>query len=386
VEASSAVSGFSALRVLVTHDWLVTWGGAERCLEEIIRMFPQADLLVGIRANSMRELNAVARASVETWLGRLPGARQHYRWFAPLEAVAFGAVDCRDYDLVISSSHAFAKAIGRKRTGPHVCYCYSPPRYAWDLYDSYVRHSPLHTSLALRLGRGLLRKLDLWSATRVDRFLGISEVVAERIKRIYGRSCDIVYPPIARKPGALPSSKRSDFLLSLGRLVPYKRVDLAVGAAQMLGIRLIVAGDGPERERLQRAGGRWTEFLGATSEAESARLLSECSAFVFCGEEDFGMAPLEANAHGAPVVYYNRGGVAETMRPWFTGVPFEEQSIACVAGAIRAVLDRSWSHEVLLANAQLYSPQRFRTDFARAVGDALDLKASGPMPVYGMDL
>src|SRR6267154_6009345 len=329
---------FGALRVLIAHAWIVAWAGSERCVEQLLEVFPQADLVVGVLADSMRDFNAVTRRARETWLGRIPGARRHHRWFLPLEGAAFFTLDTRPYDLVISSSHALSKMVQKQKPGSlHVCYCYSPPRYLWDLSSSYRRLGGLAERLALTVATGLLRKLDRWSAARVDHFICDSEFVAERIRRLYGREADVVSPPVSQKGSSkVVPANRSSFLLSLGRLVPYKRVDLAIRAAEMLGVELVIAGDGPDRRRLEQIAGRHTRFVGEVTEQYAAELLSTCAAFVFCGEEDFGIALLEANAHGAPVVYLRRGGAAETMRPGVTGVPFDDPEPAAVAEAIKA--------------------------------------------------
>ena len=292
-------------------------------------------------------------------MGRIPGARTHHRWFLPLHALAFRRFDTSRYDLVISLSHAFEKLI-RARHGRHLCYCFSPPRYLWDLYDTYARHVSWPQRMALRAAVSPLRAIDSAGAAGVDRFVAISRTVAERIRRSYGRDSDVVYPPVTPKTTASGSAPRERFLLSLGRLVPYKRIDLAIAAAELAGIRLVIAGDGPDRARLDRLAGPNTEFAGHVSEAEAGRLLSTCAAFVFCGEEDFGIAPLEANAHGAPVIAYARGGVTETMENGTSAIFFDRQTPAAVAGAIERCLDRTWDPMPLRQNAARFSPQRFR--------------------------
>src|SRR5436309_841881 len=361
------------MRVLIAHDWIVAWAGSERCVEQLLEVFPQADLVVGVMAGSMRDFNQVTRRAQETWLGRIPGARTHQRWFLPLEAGAFVTLDTRPYDLIISSSHAFAKIVQKRKPGSlHVCYCHSPPRYLWDLSASYRRLGGLAERVALTTTTSILRKLDRWSAARVDHFICNSAYVAERIRRLYGRGSDVVYPPVSPKEGRQAPAKRSDFLLSLGRLVGYKRVDLAIRAAETMGMDLLIAGDGPDRRRLERIAGPHTKFLGEVSEQDAARLLSTCKAFVFCGEEDFGIALLEANAHGAPVVYLRRGGPAETMRPGVTGIPFDNPSPHAVAEAIQTAFLTSWSEEQLRANAARYSPQNFREGMTTVLTQVID--------------
>ncbi|HEY6784535.1 MAG TPA: glycosyltransferase [Gemmatimonadales bacterium] len=221
--------------------------------------------------------------------------------------------------------------------------------------------------MALSAGAAWLRWLDRRSALAVDHFVGISTCVAERIERIYGRRADVIFPPVAAKPLGGAASATGDFLLSLGRLVPYKRVDLALAAAERVGIPLIVAGDGPDRARLEGLAGRQTRFVGSVSEAEAGRLLSQCRAFVFCGEEDFGIAPVEANAHGRPVVGYGRAGLLDTMIPGVTAELFTEQSVEAVADAIHRALTRTWEPAAMRQNAERFGPEHFRRKFEAVV-------------------
>jgi glycosyltransferase involved in cell wall biosynthesis len=371
------------LRVLIAHDWLVTWAGSERCVEQMLHVFPQADVLVGVRAPVLREDNAVTRKAAETWLGRLPGARSHHRWFLPIQGLAFASVDTTGYDVVLSSSHAFSKMIRTRPDTPHVCYCYSPPRYLWDLRETYRRRGSAAEGLALSLGGPVLRWMDRRSARGVDRFITCSRYVAARIRRIYGRPAEVVYPPVVRKVGPRVTGPRADFLLSLGRLVSYKRVDLAIKAAERLGMRLVVAGDGPERARLEGLAGPHTEFLGEVTESEAGRLLSSCAALVFCAEEDFGITPVEANAHGAPVIAFGAGGVLDSMTEGETAEFFPRQTVADVAAAIERACARSWDHKVLAKNASRFAPESFRDGLRSVVASALQRGPEAPLAAEG---
>jgi glycosyltransferase involved in cell wall biosynthesis len=367
-------SSLSQARVLLVHEWLYTWAGAERCLEELVALVPHADLLVGIVTPEMRARHSIAERAAETWVGRLPGAHNHHRWFLPLHALAFRTFETSRYDLVISLSHAFEKLI-RARKGRHLCYCFSPPRYLWDLYDTYARHASWPQRMALRAATFPLRAIDKVGAAGVDRFVCISRSVADRVRRSYGRDSDVVYPPVSPKPSTT-RGRRERFLLSLGRLVPYKRVDLAIAAAERLGMRLVVAGDGPDRPRLERLAGPHTEFVGHVSEDEAGRLLSTCSAFVFCGEEDFGIAPLEAHAHGTPVVAYGRGGVAETMEAGTNAIFFHHQSEQDVVQAIEQCLKQTWDPALLERNAARFSPENFRAGMRCIILEMLEVGRS----------
>ena len=371
---------FAALRVLVVHDWLVTWAGAERCVEQILQVFPQADLVVGLLKPDLRNLNQVTRRAQETWLARLPGAQTHHRWLLPLEGVAFSLLDTKQYDLIISSSHAFAKSVRPRNGALHICYCYTPPRYLWDLQAAHRDYATALQRVALVMATGLLRRMDLRAAGGVDHFIAISEFVSDRIRRWYNRSSDVVYPPVAPKTEKSVAAGRGEFLLCLGRLVPYKRIDLAIEAAKRLGLRLVVAGDGPDRRWLERLGGRRTEFVGAVSETEAARLLSTCRAFLFCGVEDFGIVPVEANAHGTPVVAYAGGGVLESMVPGVTAELFEDQTVSSLEAAIRRALDKGWDHSAIRQNAARFAPTKFRSAFTAAVTRALGARSSTGHP------
>ena len=354
----------------------MSWAGSERCLSLILDLFPNADLIVGLLTPRLRDLNAVTRRARESWLARIPTARANYQWLLPLEAIAFGSIDTRPYDLVISSSHALAKAVRPGARGIHFSYCYSPPRYIWDQHDVYMARTDWKRRAAMGLGRRLLQVLDRTCARRVTHFTGISHYVAQRIHRAYGRGARVIYPPVEHKgTNAVPeNTHREDFLLSLGRLVPYKRIDVIVRAAEKHGVRTLIAGDGPDRERLKKIAGKNVEFLGPVSESEAGYLMDRCRAFVFCAEEDFGIAPLEANAHGAPVVALGAGAILETMQDGETAVLFAEVSEDALSAAVGRALMHEWDEALLRSNAARFSPARFRAEFTAATIDALSGK------------
>ncbi|CAN5350120.1 glycosyltransferase [soil metagenome] len=359
------MNDLSSLRVLIVHDWISAWGGAERTVEQMLQVFPRAHLVVGVLDERRRNLNEVTRRAEETWLARLPRARTHHRWFLPLYPAAFATVRTQGYDLVISSSSSFSKCVRPGKGTPHLCYCYTPPRYLWDLQGAYGNDGSVGAALAL--AGPALRAIDRASARRVTKFVGISHYIADRIRRTYGREASVVYPPVSAKPATVAHVPRNDALLSLSRLVPYKRVDLAVLAANAIGARLIVAGDGPERRRLEGLAGPTVTFLGEVSEVEAGNLMESSRAMIFCAEEDFGIAPVEANAHGLPVVAFQRGAARESLVDGATAVFFGEPTAASVIEAIRRAGQIDWDDAAVRRNAQRFSPKRFRQDLAKEV-------------------
>jgi glycosyltransferase involved in cell wall biosynthesis len=364
----------NGLRVLLVHEWLYTWAGSERVLEQLSDMLPDADILAGIVTAEMRDAHAVAARARETWLGRIPGARTHHRWFLPLYPIVFNSFDARAYDLIISISHSFGKSVRARNDAHHFCYCLTPPRYLWDLRQAHEALATPPQRIALKAFGGVLREADRRAAAGVAKFASISRCVAERVRRCYGRESRVIYPPVrAKVPPAVRPRGREAYLLSLGRLVPYKRVDLAIRAAERLQMRIVVAGDGPERSRLERAGGRYTEFRGAVSEEEAAALIDGCAAFVFCAEEDFGIAPIEANAHGRPVVAFRAGGATETLVEGSTAVFFDQQDELDVAAAIERCLAASWDGETMKRHAERFAPAHFRNAMRSALAEAMAL-------------
>lgn len=361
-------------RIAIVHDWLTVYGGAERVLEQMLVCFPDADLfsIVDFLPASGRGFirNKVVTTS---FIQRLPLVRSKYRGYLPLMPLAVEQFDLSAYDLVISSSHAVAKGV---MTGPgqlHLCLCYSPLRYAWDLQHQYLRESGLSRGLKSWAARLFLHRLRSWDARTahgVDEFIAISDFIARRIRKSYGRRAEVVYPPVDLDYFCCREDK-DDFFLTASRLVPYKRVDLIVDAfSQLPEKRLIVIGDGPELHRLKdRAGGNVT-LLGHQPAEVLRDHLQRARAFVFAAEDDFGIAPLEAQACGTPVIAYGKGGVLETVRGLDskcpTGLFFERQDVESLKRAVARFEDESvnFSAEKCRENALRFAPELFREKFA----------------------
>ena len=367
------------MRIAIVHDWLVTYAGAERVLEQILLLYPDADLyaVCDFVPEAQRAFLQGKRAHT-TFIQKLPLARRKYRGYLPLMPLAIEQLDVSAYDLVISSSHAVAKGV---LTGPDQLYLslvYSPLRYAWDLQHQYLREARLTRGLKSWLARAVLHKLRIWdqrTAHGVDHFVGISHYIKRRIRKVYGRDASVVYPPVAVDSFALQRAKL-DFYLTASRMVPYKCMELIVRAfARMPSRKLVVIGDGPERKAIADAaqGHANIELRGRVEDAELAAAMGAARAFVFAAEEDFGIAPLEAQACGTPVIAYGRGGVAETIRGLDaaqpTGVFFDAQTEDALIAAVERFEREGHviTPQACRANAERFSPERFRREFSGLV-------------------
>ena len=361
------------MKTAIVHDWLVTYAGAERVLEQMLAVYPEADVYSLIDFVPEAERGFLGGRNIHTsFLQRLPGMRRRYRSSLPLMPLAIEQFDLSGYDLVLSSSYAVAKGV---LTGPdqlHLCMCYSPMRYAWDLQHQYLRETGLDGGIKGALARWMLHRVRIWdqrTANGVDGFIAISRFIARRIWKVYRRESSVIYPPVDVE-GFTPQGPRENFYVTASRMVPYKRIDLIVEAfAAMPERQLVVIGDGPEARRLRAKGAPNVRFLGQQGFTELRDHLRRARAFVFAAEEDFGIAPLEAQACGTPVIAFGKGGVRETVLglddPHPTGVFFEEPTVASIVAAL-ARFDGD-GHRITpdscRTNALRFSPDRFRREF-----------------------
>ena len=330
----------SAPRVALVHDWLTGMRGGERCLEVFCELFPAADLFTLLRVPGSVSPVIERRRIVTSFLQRLPSARQRYRYLLPIFPAAIRGLDLGGHDLVLSSSHAVAKSVRVPPGALHICYCFTPMRYVWDLYDEYFggRAGPA-TRLLMPPVAAALRRWDRATAAGVHHFVAISRFVADRIRRNYGRSADVIYPPVDVARFRIEESP-GEFYLVVSALTPYKRVDLVVEAASRLGRRLVIVGSGPEEAKLRAMAGPTVELLGWRDDAETADLYARCRALIFPTLEDFGITPLEAMASGRPVIALGQGGALETVVPPggsepATGLFFERQTVDDLVAAIQ---------------------------------------------------
>ncbi|MDZ4404513.1 glycosyltransferase family 4 protein [Prosthecobacter sp.] len=361
----------SKRRIAIVHDWLPVYGGAERVLEQMLKVYPDADLFSLIDALDDESRKFLKGKTVKTsFVQRLPGGKKYYRHCFPLMPLAIEQFDFSGYDMVISSSYAFAKGI---ITGPrqlHLCYCHSPIRYAWDLQTQYLKESKLDRGLKSWLVRGLLHFIRMWdsrTAAGVDAFMANSRFISRRIEKVYRRDATVVYPPVNVERFETCREKEN-FYVTASRLVPYKRIDLIVQAFNAMPDReLVVIGDGPELSKLRRLAGPNVKVLGWQADEVLKDHLQRARGFVFGGEEDFGIILLEAQACGTPVIAYGRGGALETVIENETGLFFGEQNVDSLRSAIAEFETREWDALNCRLNAERFSARLFRESFQHFV-------------------
>jgi glycosyltransferase involved in cell wall biosynthesis len=360
--------------VAVVHDWLVAYGGAERTLARILECYPQAEVFTLVDFMRPEERGFLGDRPVHTsFLQRLPLARRYYRSYLPLMPLAVESFDLSGFDLVISSSFCVAKGV---LTGPdqlHVSYVHSPMRYAWDLQHQYLREHGLGRGVRSLVARKLLHDLRMWdvrTANGVDCFISNSRFISQRVWRIYRRESAVIHPPVDTEFFQPGEATREDYYLTASRLVPYKCTRLIVQAfARIPERRLIVIGDGPELARLKALAGPNVRLLGHQPDAVVRAHMQRARAFVFAAEEDFGIAPVEAQACGTPVIAYGKGGVTESVVEGKSGVFFHEQSADSLLGAIQQFERRlpRFSSAEIRANALRFGAERFAQQFRACV-------------------
>lgn len=363
------------MRVALVHDWLLTMGGAERVLEQVASLYPSAPIYAVIANPSALAPSLAGRTFIQSRIAGLPRARRWYNRYLPLMPRAVEAWDLSSFDLVLSDCSAVSKGVITRPDAVHVSYVHTPMRYLWDMEAEYRRGAGFAAGLAMSATFPALRRWDRAAAQRPTVLLANSHAVADRIGTHYGRDSRVIFPPVA-VDRFNPGRPRGDYLLVLSRLVAYKRFDLAVLAANALKMPLVVAGEGPERERLQQLAGPTVRFLGRPSDAEAARLLEEARALLLPGEEDFGIIMAEALAAGTPVVACAAGGALDIVTPGETGVLFSEPSTDAVVHAIQELARLAVDPMRLHRSAVRFAPERFRTEYQAAVQEALLIRGA----------
>ncbi len=353
-------------KVALIHDWLTGMRGGEKCLELFCQIFPQAEIFTLLHLKGTVSPIIESHKIHSSYIQKIPFVAKRYRYYLPLFPSAIENFDLTGFDLVLSSSHCVAKGVLPDTNARHVCYCYTPMRYAWDMRHEYfplrkLRFFKRHT---IPMILNYLRVWDVCANSRVDEFIAISEHVAKRIHRNYRRDAEVIYPPVDAHY-FVPGQQQEDFYLMVSALAPYKRVDLAIEAFNKLGFPLHIIGSGQDEKRLRKMAGPNITFHGWLPDEQVLEYYQKCRAFIFPGEEDFGITPLEAMACGKPVVAYKRGGATETIigympgRKDFTGVFFDEQTPDSLLDAIRLARKLDFSPANIREHALTFDKERF---------------------------
>ena len=366
------------MHLALVHDWLNQIGGAEDVLQALVEMFPQAPIYTSMYWPERMPQGHHAWDIRTTWLDRLPGIHRHHQPYLPLYPLAFGQLDLSGFDVVLSNKSGFCHGV---RTGEavHICYCLTPTRYVWD-FDAYAAQETFPRALktALRPLIAALRRWDFRAAQRVSHFVAISNEVQNRIRRYYGCDSVVIHPPVdtsaVRLPagplrGAAPSG--DGFYLIVSRLIPYRRIDLAIRAFNQLGLPLVIAGDGRDRSRLEAVARPNVTFLGRVPDADLPALFAGCRAYVVPGKEDFGIAPVQAQAAGRPVIAYGAGGALDTIIEGKTGIFFRKQTPEALAAAVLAFDPDEIDANGCRANAERFTVSVFKDKLSRFIESAV---------------
>ncbi len=351
------------LRIALVHDWLTGMRGGEKCLEVLCELFPDAPLYSLLHVKGSMSPLIESRDIRTSFIQRLPRVASKYRSYLPLFPSAIESLDFSAFDVVLSTSHCVAKGAVVRPDALHICYCHTPMRYVWEMYDEYFGKgkADVVTRAAMALAAPLLRAWDVRTAGRVHHYIANSENVRTRIRTHYGKDAAVIFPPVDTGHFIL-SDRDEGYSLIVSALVPYKKVDVAIEAFNRTGRRLVIVGKGPEEKKLHAMAGPSVEFLGWRNDADLAGLYAGCRSLIFPGEEDFGIVPLEAMACGKPVVAFGKGGALETVVEGVTGTFFGSQSAHALIDAVSRTESIIFSPEAIRAHALLFSRERYKND------------------------
>lgn len=362
------------MKVAIIHDWLTNYGGAETFVELLLSIYPDAEIFTLVYDRKKMKGHFENCKIHTSFVQKIPFASKLYTKFLTLMPRAFESFDLSSYDLVISSSSSCAKGVIVPPYIPHIAYIHSPMRYAWDLFFDYKKRSGKITKFFMDQMMPSIRLWDYVSSQRVDTLIANSKYIARRIKKFWNREAEVIYSPLnTERFYPNPNLKREDFYVAFSRLVPYKRIDLAIKAIKNTGKQLVIIGGGSEEKKLKELahGDKNIIFLGRASDDVLRKNLQTCKAMIFCAEEDFGLAPLEAQACGSPVIAFGRGGATETVVDGITGVFFEEQTEESLKNAIKRFEKlyekKSFTQENIINQALSFNRERFVKEFTETV-------------------
>lgn len=357
---------FEPVKTAIIHEWLVNYAGSERCVESFVNIWKDAPVfsLVDFLNDEERNLILKGKKAETSFIQKLPFAAKGHRKYLALFPMAVEQFDLSGYDLIISSSHAVAKGVITRSDQLHITYCHTPMRYAWDFYHEYLRDANLQKGIGGIVAKSMLHYLRMWdysASARVDHFIANSKYIARRIKKVYGRDSEVIYPPVDVEKFGL-GNKKEDFYLTASRLVSYKKVDVIVEAfSKMPDKKLVVAGEGSELEKIKAKAGPNIEIIGYQSFEALRELMQRAKAFVYAAEEDFGIIVVEAQACGTPVIAFRKGGTEESVIHGVNGVHFEEQNAGSVIKGVKEFerLEQKFDSAEICRIASGYSRRNF---------------------------
>ena len=366
------------MKTAIVHEWLVNYAGSEKVVDSFTNMWPDADVftLVDFLDDDLRDIILKGHHAHTSFIQHLPYARNQHRKYLPLFPRAVESFNLKNYKLIISSSHAVAKGVRKKKNQLHISYCHSPMRYAWDEADYYLQEANLTSGFKGKLAQYLLKYLRRWdikSAKNVDYFIANSNHIAAKIKRIYNRHADVIYPPVDTQIFSLVTEKE-DYYLTASRLVPYKRIDLIVDAfANMLDKKLVVIGSGPEKEKIKAKATPNIDVNGYQDFETLKSYMEKAKAFVFAAEEDFGIIVVEAMACGTPVIAGNYGGTAESVIDGTSGILFQNQNVESIVNAVKRfdIISHSMNYKEIRMQAEKFSRYTFEHNIKEYVNEKL---------------
>lgn len=363
------------MKKALVHDWFNTYAGAEKCIASFTNIYDDFDFFSLVDYFNQKDRDEVLKGSyVETsFIQKLPFSKTKYRNYLPLFPFAIEQFDLSEYDLILSSSHAVAKGVLTHSEQLHISYTYTPIRYAWDLYFQYLNESGLSSGLKGILAKYFLHKIRVWDYTtinRVDHFISISNYIAKRVKKTYGRDSKVIYPPVDIDKFEL-CEKKDEYFLTASRMVPYKKIDLIVEAFSGTDKKLVVIGDGPDMKKIKKKAKSNIEILGYQNDENLVEYMKKAKAFIFAAEEDFGIAPVEAQACGTPVICFGKGGAKETVKNGISGVHFAEQTIVSILSAVNKFEKEydKFDPISIRKNSLMFSKERFEREMKEYIED-----------------
>jgi glycosyltransferase involved in cell wall biosynthesis len=375
VNRVSSIERGTPMKIAIVHDYLNQSGGAERVLECFMDLFPQAPIYTMVSDLSNMPKRFEHTDIRHSFIQSIPFSKNHYKKMLSLFPIAVEQFDLREYDIILSSSSAFAKGVITNPNQLHICYCYTPMRYVWDLYHQYIEED-VKNPIFRKVLPYVLHKIRMWdciTAQRVDQFISISNSISNRIAKYYGRESTVIYPPVSYDKFK-QSDKIEDFFLIVSRMIPYKRIDIAIDAFNKLQKPLVIIGDGYDRKRLESLAGPTITFLGRQPDEVIVDYYSRCKGFLLAGEEDFGITPLEAQSSGRPVIAYGKGGALETVINNVTGVFFEESTSEDIIKAVHKFESISFDSHAIREHANKFNEARFKREIMDYISIAIQQK------------